>query len=137
MKITVTRDIFTNQSTTSTVRVDGIPFCFALEDVDRKLECNSECKVDGETAIPRGTYRVIVDYSQRFQTLMPHVLDVPGFEGIRIHPGNSAVDTHGCLLLSLGRGPDRVTNSRAAYNSFMTLIESALDRDGKIDIEYV
>lgn len=136
MKILVQRDIFTDKSTTSKVYVDDKFFCYGLEDVDRKLECNPECKVYGETAIPRGEYKVIIDFSQRFQKLMPRVLDVPGFTGVRIHPGNTQADTHGCLLVGTGRGADVVTNSRAAYGKLLDLIEEALDRGKEVTIEY-
>lgn len=136
MKILVQRDIFTDKSTTSKIYVDDQFFCYGLEDVDRKLECNPECKVDGETAIPRGEYKVIVDFSNRFQKLMPRVLDVPGFAGIRIHPGNTKADTHGCLLVGTGRNTDVVTNSRAAYGKLLDLIEGALDRGKEVCIEY-
>ena len=136
MKILVQRDIFTDKSTTSKIYIDDQFFCYGLEDVDRKLECNPECKIDGETAIPRGDYKLIVDFSQRFQKLMPRVLDVPGFSGIRIHPGNTKADTHGCLLVGTGRGQDVVTNSRAAYGKLLELIEDALDRGEEVTIEY-
>ena len=136
MLITVKRDTFTDKSTTSIISIDGHPTFFGLEDVDRKLECNPECKINGETAIPRGTYTVIIDYSTRFKTLMPHVMDVPGFDGIRIHPGNKAVDTHGCLLVGLNRSPNLVGNSRMAYQLLLTNMEDALDRGEEILIEF-
>lgn len=136
MKITVQRDIFTEKSTTSKVYVDDQFFCYGLEDVDRKLECNPECKVYGETAIPRGTYKVTVDFSNRFQCLMPHVVDVSGFSGIRIHPGNTDKDTHGCLLVGTVRKDNFVGNSKIAYAKLLDLIEEALDRGKEVSIEY-
>ena len=116
--------------------VDDAFFCYALEDVDRKLECNPECKVYGETAIPRGTYKVLVDFSNRFQQLMPHIMDVQGFDGIRIHPGNESKQTHGCLLVGTVRKDDFVGNSRVAYAKLMDMIEAALDRGQDVTIEY-
>ena len=136
MKITVQRDIFTPNSTTSKIYVDDALFCYGLEDVDRKLECSPEYKVDGETAIPRGTYKVIVNFSNRFQKLMPQVVDVDGFAGIRIHPGNTKADTHGCLLVGTARDQDKVTNSRVAYERLLEAIEHALDAGKDISIEY-
>jgi hypothetical protein len=136
VKILVQRDIFTDKSTTSKVYVDDQFFCYGLEDVDRKLECNPECKVDGQTAIPRGTYKVIIDFSTRFQCLMPRVVDVPGFQGIRIHPGNSSADTHGCLLVGTTRKDDFVGNSKTAYAKLLDMIENALDRGQDVEIEY-
>ncbi len=136
MKITVQRDIFTDKSTTSKIYIDDQFFCYGLEDVDRKLECNPECKVYGETAIPRGTYKVTIDFSNRFQTLMPHVLDVPGFEGIRIHPGNTDKQTHGCLLPGTIRKDNFIGNSKIAYAKLIDMIEDALDRGQNVTIEY-
>ena len=137
MKITVTRDTWTEKSTTSIVTIDGEFFCYGLEDKDRYLENNPEGKVYGDSAIPRGTYKVIINFSNRFQKLMPQVLDVPGFSGIRIHPGNSSSDTHGCLLVGLTRSLDYISNSRAAFLRLMDRLEEALDRGKTIEIEYI
>lgn len=137
MKITVKRDTWTNKSTTSIVYIDGVQFCYGMEDKDRYLENNPKDKVYGETAIPRGTYKVIINFSSRFQKLMPQVLDVPGFDGIRIHPGNSSADTHGCLLVGLSRTADYVSNSRQAFSKLMDILEEALDRGKTIEIEYI
>lgn len=87
MKLALVRYGFGSVATLGDLFVDGVYFCKTLEDVDRKLECDGE-KVYGKTAIPRGAYNVIIDWSPRFKRELPHVLDVPGFEGIRIHSGN-------------------------------------------------
>ena len=136
MRILVHRDIFTEESTTSKVYVNDEFMCYGLEDKDRQLEIYPGAKVDGQTAIPRGTYKINVDYSQRFQTLMPHVLNVPGFEGIRIHPGNTAANTHGCLLVGTARGANNVSSSKVAYTRLLTAIEHALDINQNVTIEY-
>jgi len=96
--------------------LDGGFECFTLEDVER-LE-----KVAGKTAIPRGTYKMIIDYSNRFKRLMPHILDVPGFEGIRIHPGNTEADTEGCILVGKERLSAMIGHSREAFNELMLKI---------------
>lgn len=136
MKITVTRDIFTDNSTASMVHIDDSFFCYGLEDVDRRLEEDISRKVYGKTAIPRGKYKVGVTFSNRFQALMPQVMDVPGFEGIRIHPGNTAADTHGCLLVGMHREKDKVALSRAAYQSLFNAITRAIARGNEVWIEY-
>jgi len=94
--------------------VEGNPLVYTLE--DRVCELGVACggKVPGATAIPAGKYRVILDFSQRFQRELPHLLDVPCFQGIRIHAGNTAADTEGCILVGLQRGPDAIYQSRDA-----------------------
>lgn len=136
MKILVQRDIFTDKSTTSKIYLDDGFFCYGLEDRDRFLEVNPEAKVDGETAIPRGEYNILITFSNRFQQLMPQIMDVPGFSGVRIHPGNTNIDTHGCLLVGTFRKTDFVGNSRAAYSKLVELIEHELDHGGNVSICY-
>lgn len=108
--------------------VNDVNTCFTLEDVVRP----DGVKVFGETAIPEGTYKVIVNYSNRFQKLMPLVLDVPGFEGIRIHPGNTAADTHGCILVGTNSTGTTITNSRKAYDPLFEQIKAAFDAGEEI-----
>jgi hypothetical protein len=76
--------------------------CWTLEDVAREVpgEPVEAWKIPGETAIPRGTYAVRVTRSSRFKADLPILLNVPGFEGIRIHGGNTAADTEGCILVA-------------------------------------
>ena len=134
MKILVERDIFGDNYTTSRVFIDGRFFCYCLEDTDRKLEDNPEAKVYGETAIPRGTYKLLVDFSGRFQRELPRLLDVPGYSGIRIHAGNVPADTHGCLLLGTSRKDGMVVNSRIAMVKFMELLDLAYDRGERVEV---
>lgn len=102
--------------------------CYVLEDKYR----GDAPKVPGETCIPYGTYEVIVDFSPKFQTDMLHVMNVPGFEGIRIHPGNVAEDTEGCLLPGITREVDHVNFSRPAYAQLGQKIRAALGRGEKV-----
>lgn len=118
-KLTLNRLTRTEKSTVGELLIDGQLFCYTLEDVDRdynkdgKLEGALEAKVYGKTAIPAGTYKVIVDHSHHFNKLLPRVLEVPGFEGIRMHGGNTAEDSLGCILVAFhkGPGPDRIFGS--------------------------
>lgn len=89
--------------------IEGTRFCDTLEDRVRDLK--QEPKVPGATAIPAGRYEVIVNRSPRFGRDLPRLLDVPGFEGILIHRGNTAKDTAGCILVGENRLPGQVLNS--------------------------
>lgn len=115
MEITQHRKIFTDKSTISTVDIDGLPECFFLEDAVRDV------KIPGKTAIPYGRYKIVVTKSNRFSQLagkdvyLPLLLNVPGFDGVRIHAGNRPEDTEGCLLTGTAYGTNQVMNSRTAF----------------------
>lgn len=114
--------------------VDGVFFAYSLEDVDRKLEAGGQ-KIKGETAIPRGVYGVVIDFSTRFQKQMMHVLNVPQFEGIRIHAGNTDKDTEGCILLGKVRSDNAVFNSREAVNALFDKVQQALASGSTVSLE--
>lgn len=80
----------------------------------------------GHPAIPEGRYRVIIDMSVRFGRRLPLVTGVPGRLGIRIHPGNSALDTSGCILLGTVKTADGVLHSREACEAFQKKLADAL-----------
>ena len=134
MKLLLHRQIFSDKSTIGTLYVNGLKECHTLEDRDRHLEDGGE-KVYGETAIPRNTYKVVITYSNRFKKPMPLLVDVPQFEGIRIHPGNVAEDTHGCILVGVGIGQDILYNSRQAYEKLFNKLEAAEALGEEIEIE--
>jgi len=110
--------------TVGKVIIDGQRFCESMEDKDRGLtqdmseEEIKRIKVYGETAIPTGTYTVKMTYSQKYKRNMPEVLDVPGFSGIRIHSGNTAKDSLGCILLGRNTKVGMVTESRKTCQEF-------------------
>jgi hypothetical protein len=118
MKLTLKREPSTATSTPGKLYVDDVFFCFTMEDVDRAqfdptghLVDPAKWKIDKQTAIPAGTYSVILDYSGRWKKLMPHILSVPGFTAIRMHGGNTDADTEGCILCGEHRdGADRISN---------------------------
>jgi hypothetical protein len=84
--------------------IDDVFFCHTLEDKKRA----DGLKVFGETAIPAGVYNVAVTRSNRFKRLMPLIMDVPMFSGIRIHGGNTSKDTHGCPLVAFNTDYKRI-----------------------------
>lgn len=96
------------------------PLCFTCEDPVRLI------KVARVTAIPAGQYEVIVSRSVRFGRDLPEILSVPDFSGVRIHPGNTAEDTEGCILPGTHAGIDEVQNSRIAFDQLFERIRAAV-----------
>ena len=130
MLIKILRHWFTEKSTMGVISVDGVKCGFTLEDVARP----TGVKVPNATAIPPGEYDVTIDYSDKFKKLMPHILYVPNFEGIRIHPGNTSEDTSGCVLVGLEKGEDRISNCKPTYDFIYHSIEQALAKKDKVTI---
>lgn len=113
---------FTEQSTIGELYNDRTYLCLTLEDRIRA----PGVKVHGQTAIPPGVYHLAMTDSLRFGKMMPQILYVPGFEGVRIHSGNVAGDTDGCVLLGVTRSIDSIGESRAAYAEFLPILKAAL-----------
>ena len=127
-KIKIIRDTFSDESTIGKLYIDGEYFCETLEDKDRFLEAGG-VKIYGKTCIPRGTYQLAITMSNRFKKELPLLLNVPQFEGIRIHAGNTAADTDGCILLGRTRRNNFVENSRDAVNEFIEKLAKMLEDD--------
>lgn len=126
----IERQWFTDKSTVGMLSLDGVHVCFTLEDTCRRK------KEHGTTAIPAGRYEVIVDYSERFRRLMPHILNVPFFEGVRIHSGNTPEDTDGCVLVGLRKGENAVYDSVKAYGILFDEIQRRLSK-GKLYVSII
>lgn len=118
-QMTLNRLIFTNNSTIGDLSLDGEFLCYTLELSARKQDGVKNC-------IPPGTYEVQITYSTRFKKDMPLIVNVPGFEGIRIHPGNSSVSTDGCILVGKSKTTDWIGESVAAFNDLYPKIEARL-----------
>lgn len=119
MKLRLIRSYFTELSTVGELYANDTFICYTLEDRIR------EVKIPNETAIPAGVYPVEITWSNKFGQLMPLVSNVPNFSGIRIHWGNTAADTSGCLLLGLERQENRILRSREAYGMFYNILANA------------
>lgn len=93
-------------------------------------------KVYGKTAIPEGTYEVKLTHSPRFKKILPEILNVPNFSGIRIHTGNSSKDTEGCIIVGTwdGEKEDWVGSSKIAFDKLMSLLEEATNNKEKVTI---
>ena len=134
MELQVIRRMCNATSTIGDLMIDGQFQCYTLEDQVRPV---SAPKVFGETAIPYGKYSVVITFSPHFQRDLPLLVDVPGFEGVRIHPGNTPADTEGCLLLGLGHTDGTITQSRLAFGGAFEKIKAAADAGDAITIEYL
>ena len=129
MQITLKRPKQADSSfTIGELSIDGVFFSHVMEDRDRglhktdTLQYIEAVKVKHETAIPYGEYQVVMSFSNKFQVYLPELLDVPGFSGIRIHAGNSEVDSSGCLLPGVKSG-NKVVQSRITTSSLITQIK--------------
>jgi len=130
------RSAYDDHSTVGDLYVDGVWECITLED---GIQPN-DVKVDGETCIPDGTYPVKLTPSPKFGRKLPLLIDVPGFDGIRIHPGNTVGDTSGCVLV--GENMDNIVpykpfliHSKAAFDRLYAKLDAADERGETITIE--
>lgn len=111
--------------------IDGVYFCDTLEDTDRDLKQTDDVKdirrrkIKGQTAIPLGTYNVILNRSNRFKKILPLLESVPCYEGVRIHSGNTHVDTDGCVLVGYNTIKGMVTNSQYTLAILMKKLKTA------------
>ncbi len=123
MRLTLERTYHNDKYTIGKLYIDGAYFCDTLEDCDRGLDDVMDVeeikakKVYGETAIPIGIYKVILNYSPKYKKTMPLLLKVKGYEGVRIHSGNKPEDTWGCILVGNNKVKGQVIDSRNTYNA--------------------
>lgn len=115
MQINVRRTFKGPDYTIGKLYMDGHYLCDTLEDTVRP----AGTKIAGKTAIPAGTYRVKKTMSPRFKKILPEIMNVRGFTGVRIHAGNTAADTDGCLLLGLNKAKGQVLDSQTTMAFFM------------------
>lgn len=142
MNITLNRIAKKSKYTIGKLYIDGEYFCDTIEDTDRGLtqtmtdaQIKSK-KVYGQTAIPTGTYKVIINYSNKFKRQMPLLLNVPGFLGIRIHSGNTEKDTEGCLIVGKNKVVGKVIESKDTYNKLFSMLCEANKKEAiKITIK--
>ena len=132
MKLLVDRKYKKENYTISNLYIDGKYFCNTIEDTDRGLTQNMSLaeikarKVASKTAIPTGTYKVTLDvvspkysnspyYMNFCKAKVPRILNVPGFEGILLHKGNTEKDSSGCLIVGENKVKGQVINSTATF----------------------
>jgi hypothetical protein len=140
MEILLVRENFTDDYTEGKLFVNGVYVCDTIEDKDRGLDSSMSeddilsKKVYGKTCIPYGRYKVVIDYSNKYGKMLIHILNVKGFEGIRIHSLNSAEDSLGCIGPGKRTAPGWVSESRKHYAIIHEMVESALNRGDEVHI---
>lgn len=142
MQIKVKRRYFGAEYTIGTMYIDGVRFCDTLEDKNRDVNHNgsfdgNERKVKNETCIPFGTYKVILNYSPKFRRNLPRLLEVPSFDGVLIHRGNTKNDTAGCILVGENKVVGKVINSTQYEKTLVARCAAAIERGEPITIEIV
>lgn len=131
MNITVKRIFKGPKYTIGKLSIDGHYFCDTLEDSVRP----AGVKIPGRTAIPAGKYQIEITESIRFNRLMPIIKDVPGFSGVRIHSGNTAEDTEGCILVGFNRVKGKVLDSRKTFQKLFKILIVAVRGGENLEIE--
>lgn len=149
MKLLLKRIAKMEKYTIGKLYIDGKYFSDTLEDTDRNLTSTMskdeivKVKVYGKTAIPTGTYVVDMNtvspkfgkrsWAQPYKGKVPRLQDVPGYEGVLIHPGNTADDTSGCILVGRNKVKGQVVESQNTFHSLMNILKG--DNDITITIE--
>lgn len=139
MEILLIRNVRADDYTEGRMLFNGKPVCDTIEDRDRDVNRNgrldgNEVKVYGETAIPNGRYRVTLDFSPKFSPRysgkrIPFIHDVPGFQGVRIHTGNTSKDSLGCIIVGVRAGAGLVGNSKVTFlTKVLPPLEEAYER---------
>ena len=129
MNLKLVRIAFKDTYTIGKLYVDGVYFSNTIEDKDRGLDDSMTVreilnkKVKGETAIPTGHYNIEITYSPKYKRMMPLLIGVKGFSGIRIHSGNTSKDTEGCLLVGKNTKVGMVTESRNTYQRLFAMMQ--------------
>jgi hypothetical protein len=143
MELILQRRFLGGEYTIGSLYIDGERFSDTLEDVDRGLSQSMspeeirKIKIPHETAIPTGTYRVIVNLSPAKKRMLPRLLDVPGFSGILIHRGNTKNDSSGCILVGENKVKGKVINSTLYEKRLVEILTEAQENGETIEIEII
>lgn len=140
MELRLERKYRNNNYCIDKLYINGKYFSDALEDPDRGLTDNmsleeiKKIKIKDNTCIPYGTYNVTITYSPRFNRNLPLINNVKGFEGIRVHNGNTPQDSSGCVLLGFNKIKGQVIDSKVTVNKFIDIVQKALNKGEKVII---
>jgi len=140
MKLKLVRGFLKGKTfTEGKLYIDDVFECYTIEDEDRLLEVGGK-KVQNLTAIPRGMYKVVMSMSNRFNKLLPEVLQVPGFTGVRIHAGNSSKDTEGCIIvgsINTSVADDFIGASKVALAKLLIKINREIKAGNTVTLEII
>lgn len=155
MRLTVIRKFKGQNYTIGNLYINDKYFCDTLEDIDRGLKDSmtpeeiTSIKIKGDTCIPTGTYKVVMNvvsskfsnyakysYAKSIGARMPRVLNVKGFDGVLIHPGNTTKDTEGCLLVGYNKVKGSVSDSLNTWKKLYTILLNSINNKEDIYIEY-
>lgn len=150
MKLLLKRIAKQKTYTIGKLYINGVYECDTLEDVDRGLSNDmaideiKKKKVYGQTAIPTGTYEINMDvvspkfkdrsWAKPYDGKLPRLMDVPGYEGVLIHVGNTDKDSSGCILVGQNKIKGQVVNSTATFHELMGKLTDAHERGEKVSI---
>ena len=140
MEMKLIRDGFGDTFTEGKLYIEDEFECHTVEDTDRKIEEDPTRKIYGRTAIPRGRYEVVLSMSPRFKKMLPELLNVPGFTGIRVHAGNSSKDTEGCIIVGSSNNrldDDWVGGSKIAVTQLIAKLAIAKNNGERTFLEIV
>lgn len=154
MRLTLDRRYRKENYTIGNLYIDGVWFCNTMEDKDRGLRQTDSLaqikavKVQNETAIPKGLYTIRMDivspkysnvawYRNLCEGKLPRLIDVPGFDGILIHTGNTQKDSAGCILVGMNKVKGKVVDSRSTFEKLYARMKAAADRREDISIKII
>lgn len=145
MKLRLKRILKGEKYTIGKLYVNNIYFCDTLEDKVRNLQ--KEPKVYGKTAIPAGIYEIDMNtvspkfknrsWARKYKGIVPRLKNVPYFSGVLIHPGNTSVDTDGCILVGENSVAGKVLNSQKYWFILMDRLIKAKEAKEEITIEII
>lgn len=122
MELTLNRTIQNPLYTIGKLFINGEYFCDTLEDAVREI------KIMHETCIPEGNYEIILNYSKKFKKIMPLLLNIPNFSGIRIHSGNNINHTSGCILVGYNTKEGQLTESHDTFIAFFDILNQTKEK---------
>lgn len=142
MELTLIRTNLNDKYTSGELYINSNFFSSTLEDVNRDLNKNGkfdngESKIYGETCIPYGTYKITLSYSPKFKRVLPEVLNVPNFTGIRFHRGNYIKDTEGCILVGEKVENGILINSTSYEKNLVDILQKAINKKENITLNII